>query len=198
MGIAVTSGLALLFFVLFFCQCRKSREGTLFYMHHNHLSISMILRFFDCITRHLPYFLFVKWMFHLTDFHFWLNFVFIPFWRKGNRDHYNTTHETTGYLDVQHLERPVVHAHAGNGEINLYPYQTRDTWITWFFSRNNSMLELFSEFRNVYICMNNVIVSCKKFIFWKLYTQCHVIVTYKIRYFFRIIHFVKFSLLLCS
>lgn len=35
MGIAVTSGLALLFFVLFFCQCRKSREGTLFYTHHN-------------------------------------------------------------------------------------------------------------------------------------------------------------------
>lgn len=140
MGIAVTSGLALLFFVLFFCQCRKSREGTLFYTHHNHLSISMILRFFDCITRHLPYFLFVKWMFHLTDFHFWLNFVF---WRKGNRDHYNTPHETTGYLDVQHLERPVVHAHAGNGEINLYPYQTNDTWITWFFSRSNSMLELF-------------------------------------------------------
>lgn len=77
MGIAVTSGLALLFFVLFFCQCRKSREGTLFYTHHNHLSISMILRFFDCITRHLSYFLFVKWMFHLTDFHFWLNFVFM-------------------------------------------------------------------------------------------------------------------------
>lgn len=61
-GIAISSGLALLFFVLFFCQCRKSRTA--------------------------------------------------------NNDHYNTAHETTGYLDVQHFERPVVHPHACNGEIN--------------------------------------------------------------------------------
>lgn len=50
-GIAVTSGLALLFFVLFFHQCRKSRK----------------------------------------------------------------TQETTGYLDVQHLERPVCHPNGSNG-----------------------------------------------------------------------------------